>query len=755
MSAHSSVNICCVNTLRQVLRRRGGNRDCSIAMLPISAFAGPTPKAATPAETGLSHLNLLTNEGDAMRIFRIDAGMNQRVSLHAMWLIVLLLGFGSLASPARAETVASIASPDKNLRVELDITEGRLGYRVLRFGEPVIATSRLGFQLRGSEKFDRNMTLTSQSSHSFDETWEQPWGERRYIRNHYNELHARVTESIHQKRALDVVFRVYDDGIGFRYEFPDQPQLKDVIIDDELTEFDIVPESTAWWIPAGEWNRYEYQYNKTPLREVGQAHTPVTLRTADGVHIALHEAALVDYASMWLRRVEGQRFRAQLSPASEGWKVHRAAPFHTPWRSMIIADSAGGLYESNLELNLNEPNALGDVSWFKPSKYVGIWWAMHLDQQTWSTGPKHGATTANAKRYIDFAAKYGFRGVLIEGWNVGWDGQWFGNGWNFDFSKATPDFDLEAVAAYATSKGVHLVGHNETGCAVSHYERQIPEAFALYARLGIDSVKTGYVCDAGQIERQDEPNGPVIREWHDGQWNARHHLRVVMEGAKHHIAINAHEPIKDTGLRRTYPNWIAREGARGMEYNAWGNPPNPPEHETELVFTRMLSGPMDFTPGILSLQGRGQPLQSTLARQLALYVVIYSPIQMAADLPEHYLKHMNAFQFIRDVPTDWSDTKVLNGEVGDFVTIARKDRNSENWYLGSLTDEHGRVLQVPLSFLAPGKTYRAEIYRDGANANYKGDQFAFDRETRSVTSADTLTLRMGPGGGQAVRFVLK
>ena len=664
--------------------------------------------------------------------------------------------FGLLLSScfcAHAETVARVESPGHVLAAELQLDEGRLSYRVTRFGEAVINPSRMGFLLRGG-KLERDLALTTQATRGSDDTWEQPWGESRFVRNHYNELRARFTETTGLKRAIDVVFRVYDDGVGFRYEFPDQPQLKDVIIDDELTEFVVAAPSTAWWIPAGEWNRYEYLYNKTPLNEVGQAHTPMTVRTDNGLYIAFHEAALVDYASMWLRRVEGQRFRAQLSPASEGWKVHRTAPFNTPWRTMQIADTAGGLYESNLILNLNEPNKLGDVSWFKPSKYIGIWWSLHLDQATWATGKRHGATTAETKRYIDFAAKNGFRGVLVEGWNPGWDGQWFGNGWNFDYTHATPDFDIEALSAYAKRKGVHLVGHHETGCAVSHYEQQLGAALDFYARLGVDSVKTGYVCDAGQIERKDG-DGPVVREWHDGQWMSRHHLKVVEEAAKRHITVVSHEPIKDTGLRRTYPNWIAREGARGMEYNAWGNPPNPPEHEANLVFTRMLSGPMDFTPGIVSLQGRGQPLQSTLAKQLALYVVIYSPMQMAADLPENYEKHLDAFQFIKDVPTDWSQTHVLNGEIGDYVTIVRKDRNSEDWYLGSLTDENGRELSVPLGFLSPGKTYTAQIYRDGDSAHWKTAPFAFVRETREVTSADTMLLRLAAGGGQAIRFVPK
>src|SRR5690606_3714242 len=386
------------------------------------------------------------------------------------------------------------------------------------------------------------------------------------------------------------------------------------------------------------------------------------------------------------------------------------------------------------------------------SKYVGIWWSLHLEQESWATGRKHGATTANTKRYIDFAAKHGFRGVLVEGWNPGWDGQWFGNGYDFDFTRATPDFDIEALAAYARSKGVHLIGHHETGCAVSHYEDQMADAFALNERLGIDVVKTGYVCDAGGIERR-LPDGSITREWHDGQWNAGHHLRVLEAAAKHHVAINAHEPIKDTGLRRTYPNWVSREGARGMEYGAWGNPTNPPEHEVNLVFTRMLSGPMDYTPGILSLQGRGQAIQTTLAKQLALYVVLYSPVQMAADLPENYEKQMVAFQFIKDVPADWARTEVLNGEVGDYVTFARRDRNSDDWYMGSITDEQGSGLHVPLSFRNPGRRYTAQLYRDGDDAHGHGAPFAFERETRTVTIGDRLTLRLAAGGGQAIRFV--
>lgn len=662
-----------------------------------------------------------------------------------------------LSNTVWAEQVAQVASPDGRINVQLDVDgDGRISYRVLRDGVPVIAESRLGLRLRNGPHLLGGFALTQKTTTPFDETWEQPWGERRFVRNHYNELHAAFVEKQRGKRRMDVVFRVYDDGLGFRYEFPQQPALKNLEIQDEYTEFAIAKPATAWWIPAGEWNRYEYLYNRTPLVEVSQAHTPITLRTDSGLHLSIHEAALVDYASMWLRRSEGQRLRAELAPGGEqGVSVVRTLPFHSPWRSVQISEHAGGLVESSLILNLNEPNKLGDVSWFKPSKYVGVWWSMHLNQDTWGTGPTHGATTENTKRYIDFAADNGFRGVLVEGWNPGWDGDWFANGWGFDYTKSTADFDLPALSAYAAKKGVHLIGHHETACAVSHYERQLGAAFDLYARNGVDVVKTGYVCDAGQIERQDAKNGPVVREWHDGQWMSNHHLRVAEEAAKRHIAINAHEPIKDTGLRRTYPNWIAREGARGMEYNAWAVPPNPPEHEVNLVFTRMLAGPMDYTPGVLSLTGRnGQEIPSTLARQLALYVGLYSPIQMAADLPEHYAEHPQAFQFIKDVAVDWDDTKVLAGEVGEYVAIARKQRGASAWFIGAMNDRNPRTLALPLTFLDAGKTYSAEIYRDGDGADWKGEaRFKFVRESKTVTSRDVLSLWLAGGGGAAVRFV--
>ncbi|MEO8548193.1 MAG: glycoside hydrolase family 97 protein [Sphingomicrobium sp.] len=663
-----------------------------------------------------------------------------------------------LAVPATAgppDKVASATSPGGTLTVDITINgEGRVGYAVSRLGKPVIGESHVGFLFADAPQMLRNFRLTGQTRRSFDQRWEQPWGEWRWIRDRYNELAVGLEERDKLKRRMTLVFRLYDDGIGFRYELPSQPNLQTANITEELTQFRIVEPGEAWWAPAFESNREEYLYNRTPIDGIATAQTPLTMRTADGTHIAIHEAALVDYSGMNVARVEGGLLKAVLTPSSSGAKVVRTTPFATPWRVILVTPDAPSLYAANaLILNLNEPNVLGDVSWVVPRKYVGIWWGMHLDTQSWNSGPKHGATTAYAKRMVDFAAKNGFTGLLVEGWNKGWDGDWFATGDTFSFTDAYPDFDIRGVAAYGLKKGVHLIGHHETSANIAHYEAQLDAALDLDRSLGIDTVKTGYVADAGGVQAL-APDGTIRFEWHEGQVMARHHLKVVTEAARRHISIDPHEPIKDTGLRRTYPNWVSREGQRGMEYNAWGEPKNPPEHEANLVFTRMLGGPMDFTPGILSLMGRGNtPILSTLAKQLALYVVIYSPIQMAADLPENYEANPRPFQFIKDVPTDWDDTQVLAGEVGDFAVIARKDRHSANWYVGAVGDELERRIDVALSFLAPGRRYRAEIYRDGDRADYRANPRDIAIEQRTVTSGDRLALRIAPGGGAAVRFV--
>jgi len=662
-----------------------------------------------------------------------------------------------LASPALGQDkppVAQASSPSGAVSVALTLDgDGRAIYSVTRKGKPILAPSRLGFLFTDVRKIERGLMITGQETRDFDETWTQPWGEWTKIRNHYRELKVSLKESTALGRVFVVMFRVYDDGVGFRYEFPDQPNLKTANIAEELTEFAFTSDGTAWWKPAFLWNREEYLYNRTPLSSVAVAATPITMKLADGTHVALHEAALVDYSGMAVTRTEGNTLRAQLTPGSGAPKVVKSGAWTTPWRTLIIADDAPGIYQSHLMLNLNEPNKLGDVSWFKPGKFAGVWWNMIKGDWSWARGPKHGATNANVKRYIDFASANGIPNVLVEGWNVGWDGDWFGNGNDMDFAKPTEDFDADMLAAYGKAKGVRLIGHHETGGAVSHYEAQFDKAFKFAADHNEMVVKTGYVTDAGQLERVNV-DGTRHREWLDGQWMSNHFVRVAQAAAKYKVAFDSHEPIKGTGLQRTYPNWVAREGMRGMEYNAWGGK-NPPEHEANIVFTRMLEGPMDFTPGILSLEGQnGSAILSTIAKQLALYVVIYSPVVMAADTPENYAKYPAPFKFIRDVPTDWEETRVLNGEVGDYVTIVRKVRGGRDWYLGAVGDEEARTVTAKLDFLDPGKRYTAEIYRDGDDADYRTDKrHSIVIEKRTVTSADKLTLKLAPGGGQAIRFV--
>jgi len=660
------------------------------------------------------------------------------------------------ALPAWAqEVIARAASPGDIIKVEVQKDGmGKLAYTIQRNGKEIISASRLGFNLANARKLDGGFSLRKQAVSDHDSTWEQPWGERQFVRNRYRELRVDLEQKSQAGRQLAVVFRIYDDGVGFRYEFPAQKQLPVAEIIDELTEFNVKSPATAWWIPAAELPGLEEEIREAPLKEIGIANSPLTVRLDDGTHIAFHEAALVDYASMWLRKVDGQKLRAMLAPSPGGPAVVREGAFTTPWRTLQIADNAAGLYMSDLVLNLNEPNKLGDVSWVKPSKFVGVWWQMHLQSGTWNYGPNHAATTANTKKYIDFAAKNGMRGVLVEGWNKGWESDWGHGGADFSFTQPYPDFDLPGLAAYAKSKGVRLIGHHETGANIVAYEKQMDAAYKLYAQLGVDSIKSGYVHEAGSALFPGRDGKPVYGHY-DSQEGVRHFLKAVTEAAKYKLSIDTHEPVKDTGLRRTYPNWLTREGARGVEYNAWGNPPNSVDHEAKLVFTRMLSGPMDYTPGVLSLVGAdGKTFNSTQAKQLANFVVVYSPIQMAADLPENYEKYPAAFKFIKDVPTDWADTRVVNGEVGKFVTIARKDRNGDGWYVGAVTDGEGRTLPLKLDFLDKGKRYTAEIYRDGDNADYRSARrFDLVTETKTVTAGDTLQLRLAPGGGQAIRLV--
>ncbi|NMP30012.1 glycoside hydrolase family 97 protein [Thalassotalea sp. M1531] len=652
----------------------------------------------------------------------------------------------------------SITSPDGHLKLTV-ADKDKVTYQLSYNGNSVIEQSSLGLSFKSAPAFDESFKIASHKKNSQKSTWQQPWGERKNVIDNHNEL--LVTFSSNRKKAskYQVRFRLFNDGLGFRYEVAKQKGLSDKIeITSEDTQFNIAKAdgATAWWIPARGWNRYEYVYNTSSFNSIDRVHTPFTFKNSEGIHVSIHEAALVNYASMTLNQGRFGELEADLTPWSDGIKVKTSANFKTPWRTVQVSKDAIGLLNSDLILNLNEPNKLGDVSWVEPGKYVGIWWGMHINENTWGSGEKHGATTKETMRYMDFAAKYGFSGVLVEGWNIGWDGSWFHNGDVFSFTKSYDDFDLAKVSEYGLQKGVRLVGHHETSGSVTNYRNQMQDAYDLYAKHGVAQIKTGYVADGSDIKRIDD-QGITRYEWHDGQFMVNEYLHSITEAAKRKISINTHEPVKATGLRRTYPNWIAREGARGQEFNAWGTPPNPPEHTAILPYTRLLGGPMDFTPGIfdMSFNGLGDKSnrpQTTLAKQLALYVVLYSPIQMAADLPRNYEANMPAFQFIRDVPTDWQDSIALAGEIGDYVVFARQERDGQDWYLGALTDENAREVEVNLGFLAKGKTYQAQIYRDGDNAEWKNNPYDIAIENKQVTSKDKLTLKLATSGGTAIRF---
>ena len=656
---------------------------------------------------------------------------------------------------------ATLQSPNGNIKITISDELTTPSYSIDFKNKPVINSSALGFKFKQQAPFSEGFKITHTQQNTQNTQWQQPWGERQTVTDNHNEV--AVTFKKPQGGVFTVKFRAFNNGVGFRYEIPKQPGFENIEITKELTEFAIADSqsATAWWIPARGWNRYEYVYNTTPVNDAPLVHTPFTFKNKEGVHVSIHEAALVDYAGMTLNQRRPGVFQADLTPWSDGIAVKKQGAFNTPWRTIQIGSKAVDLINSDIILNLNEPNKLGDVSWVKPGKYVGIWWGMHINTQTWGSGEKHGATTQTTKYYMDFAAEYGFDGVLVEGWNIGWDGDWFFNGDVFSFTQPYDDFDIEELTRYGKQKGVQLIGHHETSGNVTNYRNQMEDAFALYEKSNVSQVKTGYVADGGNIKRIDE-NGIARHEWHDGQFMVNEYLYNVKLAAKHKISINTHEPIKDTGLRRTYPNWIAREGARGQEFNAWGTPPNPPEHIPMLAFTRMLAGPMDFTPGIFDMgfNGLGDDTnrpQTTLAKQLALYVVLYSPIQMAADLPKNYLAKPDAFQFIQDVPTDWQQSIALDGEVGDFIVFARKERKRDkysgnDWYLGAVTDEKARTIEVKLDFLEKGKKFEAHIYQDGKNAEWKNNPYDLDIEKRVVSANDKLTLKLATSGGTAIRF---
>lgn len=680
-------------------------------------------------------------------------------------MIILALLFQSCSSSSEVE-VYEVMSPNENLKVSFNLSnKGQPYYLVARANKIVIDTSYLGFEFQNKPAFDENFRIKTYQIKTYNETWQMPWGEQIDVINNYKELRIELQETSELKRQLNIVFKVYDDGIGFRYEFPEQDDWQEALIIEENTQFNLTEDYTTFWTP-GDWEIYEHTYKTTKVSEidalqyrnhpnlaqtyipVNAVNTPVTMVGVDGIHLSFHEAALVNYSGMTLKiDTESLSLESHLvGSENTDYKVKRTLPFETPWRTIQITDNGPDLIESNLIVNLNEPNKIEDVSWFKPMKYTGVWWEMHLGKTTWDMASgRHGATTENVKRYIDFSVKNNIKGVLVEGWNTGWTEEEGG----FDYVTPYSDYDLEEVVNYARDKDVNIIMHHETFGDVENYIKQQDTAYALMQSLGIHAVKSGYVFKL-------KPKG----EYHHGQFMVNHHHNSIVNAAKYQIAVNPHEPIKATGLRRTYPNIVSREGVRGQEFNAWAEDGgNPPEHLAIVAFTRMLAGPIDYTPGIFDIKFDEYKIENqvntTLAQQLALYVVIYSPIQMAADLVEHYEANPEPLKFIKEVGVDWEKSLVLNGEVGDYVTIARKERFSENWFLGSITDENERILDISFDFLDDNQDYIATIYKDGKEAHWDKNPIDVEVETIIVNISSKLKLELAEGGGVAISIIKK
>lgn len=653
-------------------------------------------------------------------------------------IVVLLSGVLALAACGSHSTSEPVAtSPDGRIKVSVQTEGGQLSYSISQDSESLIVPSKLGFELMGGNILGDNTEILSVTHSSHKETWETVWGESRLIEDNHNSM---IVHTAH----LDVEFRVFNDGVGFRYIFPDD--LGEFRIREELTEYKFArADHKIWWMPRSE-PYYEAYGNHTAFDEIDCAYTPVTITGADGRFYSIHEAALLDFAKVNLVGSDASTLKTSLTKWSDGTGVYVTDTRTTPWRTIIITDRAGGLIESHLMLNLNEPCKIEDTSWCKPGKYIGIWWELHKYMRTWYYGPQHGATTERTKEYIDFAAAHNIQAVLVEGWNKGWDGNWMKNSTGFSFTEAYPDYDFDEVMKYAASKGVQMIIHNETAANTEHYFSQIDSAYALYQKYGMHYIKTGNVnllMDG--------------KEEHDGQYGVNRLHEVVEKAAQYQINVDEHEPCIPTGLCRTWPNLMTGEAIRGQEHDAWEvDGGNKPEHQTVCPFIRGLAGPMDYTFGTFDFSNPNTPtsrVKTTISKQLAQYVVIYSPLQMASDLYEAY-EGVKAFDFISDVPTDWEQTKVLDAVIGDYVVTARQERGGSDWYLGAITDENARTLDVPLSFLGKGK-WMAQIYEDTPQTSYETSPETYQYREVEVSAKDVLSLKLATSGGCAIRFIKK
>ena len=646
------------------------------------------------------------------------------------------------AATVAAARPVSVSSPDGSISVTVDTgSDGVAYYSVSRNGKTVLEPSRLGLELKDAPSLDKGFSITKVTSATADDIWPPVGGEESQIRNHYNEL-ALTLRQKSTGRNLGLRFRVFDDGMGFRYEFPEA--LGDFAIADELTSFAFPEAHSSWSIPGDKNNYYEAIYRPLPLDSIGYASTPVTIKTADGLSMALHEAALTDYAAMNVQATPGSStLKVELTPWSTGEKVFVTGVRTSPWRTLIIAPDDASLMLSRLMLNLNEPCAIDDTSWIVPQRYIGVWWCYHMRTATWRAGERHGATTANVKRYIDFAARHGFQGVLVEGWNKGWEN------YEFSFTEPYDDFDIDSIVAYGAERGVGFIAHHETGCRVTNYENNLTDAMKYLSDKGVHYVKTGY-CDYKLLDR---------KERHNSQYGVRHFRKVVEEAAKHKVSVDNHEPVMPTGLQRTYPNLMTQEGVRGQEWDAWNRTGgNPPSHTVTIPFTRGLAGPMDFTPVTFNFENKvvpGTRVCTTLAKQLALFVILYSPLQMASDMIENYEANPGPLAFVSDCPTDWERTVYPEAEIGKYVTVARKAKGCDDWYVAGATGDDARVATLRFDFLEPGKTYTATIYRDGPFADWETNPTPVVIEQKTVDSQSLLYIPEARSGGFAMKLKAK